>query len=148
MFPFEGLGMGAVVGATRGVADMAYCCTATMFLHDRFILCLMVQTKGFDHRSNLLERIKQARAGRIECCHSSSKLATILQVEQHPWNQAGHLFWAGTGCQTRWGFTWQVIDGSDTAIVAQFVAGFRGALIRRVHEDLVAAPGECLITLS
>ena len=80
----KGLSVVPVVLAAGRVPHMSDGCRADKLLHDRFVLAAMREAKDLADRTDVFVGFEQQRPFGVVAGHSSSQLAPVLNVLQHP----------------------------------------------------------------
>ena len=92
VLPLERLGVADIVLAAGGIAGVPDGGAPGIVPHDRLIFPYVRHAEGFDNGAEVLERVDNLRPIRVVCADSSSKLAPVLQVQQHARHQRSHVF--------------------------------------------------------
>ena len=121
VFAFKRLGVIAVGGATRGVTHVSNRGGSVDPIHDRLELDLLVHSKRFRNRAELLVRLQERRTVRMEARHAGGELPAVLHIEQHAREHSRRtrripFDWDKSGD----GLTSGVMDGCDSALVVDF----------------------------
>ena len=83
-------------------------------------LRLVVEAERLGDGADFLVGVEELLAVGVVGGHAGGELAAVLQVEQHPRHQPGHLFRTGQAAPDRMPRAGEVIDGGDAALVLQF----------------------------
>src|SRR5262249_23681599 len=117
VLPFKRLGVAAIVGAARGVANMANGGPARVLAHDAVVLGLMAKTERLDDRADLLVSVEQFFAVRVVRREAGGQLATVLQIEQDAGHEAGDLLRPRLGRKAGMQRAVEMVNRGDPAFV-------------------------------
>src|SRR5262245_20586171 len=121
MRAIERLGVAAVVGAAGGVAHVTDGRPAIVLAHDALILRLVIQPERLDDGADLLVRVENLAAARVERSETRRKLPAILQVQKNARHQPRDAVGASYGRQPGGRWTIEMVNRRNAAFVVKLV---------------------------
>ena len=118
--PLERLGVAAILGPAGRIADMADRRRAGVLIHEPLIDAPMAHPEHLAHAPDILMGGEKLVAIGIPGRHSGRELAAVLDVEEHPGHEPGHVVGPLHRAERAGRAPRKVVDRRQAALVMEF----------------------------